>query len=484
MTKKIKFQLTILLIVILSTLSNKTNAQGELDKLFRKTKKKVEDKISKKIDNSVDNVLNGKDSTKKTEQKQVEAKTNQTAVYVPVGRRVDTPRTSRPLLSELKDEDFVQNSENPTYDPKNSRIQIAKNLLIDIPGKYPNGYNPKWRFIGYKSNLKFSREDWLHPKAQLTYQDKSLLIGDYGGKAVLRLKPYFNCECYADIMINGDVAVLTENPQVFEVGNFRKILNERSTGEPCIGGLNDAAKGGWGGKITLSANKNGDILMSLMLEDYTLPYTKTVNDHKTHTKTDVLHPSQVNYRYNAKDITIENEMSTEKANAIVIAEQEAKQRQKDYIAKTTKQADSLQKVIAKKYPQKDCRDCFTRSSNSSLQVTPTKTAYRDGYGDVYVESGTDWDINTKTEIKNKCGYDLTFIGLQQKYDEVNGYYLVEVTKTMEKGYNYRSDQGAMASLFTSFVGGGSEFNIVVQDKYYPNYARVGNVQWLRVIKLN
>lgn len=40
----------------------------------------------------------------------------------------------------------------------------------------------------------------------------------------------------------------------------------------------------------------------------------------------------------------------------------------------------------------------------------------------------------------------------------------------------------MASVFSSLIGGGSEFNILVQDKYYPNYATVGAVQWLKVIK--
>lgn len=456
-------------VFLILTISYKAHSQGVFDKI----KKKAEEAVNKKVDKATDDILNGKKRSPST--KTVD--TNQ------VNKSDNVPTKGRPKFSELKDEYFVQNASNPPKNSGDTRFRIAKNLMIDIRGKYPNGYQPKWRFISYSSNLKFSREDWLHPKAQLGYQDKSISLGDYGGKAVIRFKPHFDCECFADILIKDSISVLTENPQVYEVGNFRKILNERSTGEPCVGGLSNAAKGGWGGKITLSANPNGDLLMSLMLEDYTLPYTKVkVYDNKTKSYNDVFYPSQVNFRFNAKDVTVENEMSAEKATAIVVAELEAKQRQKDYIAKTTKQADSLQRVITKKYPQKDCRDCFLRNSNSSLQVTPTKTAYMNGYGDVWVESGSDWDINTKTEIRNKCGYDLTFIGLQQLYDERKGYYLTEVTKTMEKGYNYRSDQGAMASIFTSLIGGGSEFNIVVQDKYFPNYSTTGAVQWLKVIK--
>jgi hypothetical protein len=454
MTAKFKYILTFLLSVSLFlTTSYKANSQGFLDKL----KKKAEDALNKKVDKKVDDVLDGK---KKSNDVTV-SNTNEKG-----------SSDGRPKLSELRESDFIQNDKNPEYDANNTRYRIAKNLLIDIAGKYPNGYVPKWRFINYNSPLNFTLENWLNPRANTSQGKKNIAIGDYNGKAVIRLDAFVLCHCFADIVTKDSVNVLTENPQTFEINNFRRILNDRSTGEPCMPANNPNYAGGWAGKITLSANRNGDITMDLMLENYSA-------EKKTR---DAVKPSQVSIRYIAKGITVENEMSAEKATAIVVAEQEAKQRQKDYIAKTTKQADSLQKIIAKKYPQKDCRDCFTRNSNSSLKVTPTKTAYRDGYGDVYVESGTDWDINTKTEIKNKCGYSLTFIGLEQMYDEERGYYLIEVTKTMEKGYSYRSDQGAMESIFSSLVGGGSEFNIKVQDKYYPNYAIVGAVQWLKVVK--
>jgi hypothetical protein len=454
MPAKFNYILTVSFVTtIFLSINYDAKSQGLLDRL----KKKVE----KAVDKKADDIIDGKKKNSNTPIENSENEKNESS-------------NGRPKLSELKDEDFNKNEPNPEYDDKNTRFQIAKNLMIDIKGKYPNGYLPKWRFINYPSPLKFARENWINPTANLFYEDKNISMGDYGGKAVIRFKPHYNCECYADIIVKENFAVITGTPKVFEIGNFRKILNEMSTGEPCIGGFSNdwKAQGGWGGKVTLSANSNGNILMDFVLEEYSA-------DHQ---KGKTFMPSQVSYRFRAKGTTVENEMSAEKATAIVVAEQEAKQRQKDYITKTTKQSDSLQKVIAKKYPQQDCRNCFSRNSDSKLQITPTKTAYRDGYGDVYVESSTDWDINTKTEIKNKCGYGLTFIGLQQMYDEEKGYYLVEVTKTMEKGYNYISNQGAMGSLFTSLVGGGSEFNIKVQDKYYPNYATVGAVQWLKVVK--
>lgn len=482
MTSKPKhFLTTILIAIVVLTINNDVKSQGLFDrakaKLEAKLKeekerkqKELEAKLNKKVDTKVDEVLDGK---KKTD----EGSNN--------GNSEKSNSVGRPKLSELKESDFAQNEPNPVYNAENTRFQIARNLLIDIKGKYPSTYLPKWRFISYASPIKFKIEDWLKPKTNSNLDDRYIWIGDYKGKAVIRFKAHFNCECFAEIMIKDSFSVISSTPKTFELKNFTSILNDMASGQPCVGGLYPQKDGGKGGKITLMSNDNGDLQVSLMFEYYTLPEKgKTFFNTKTktnETKEDI--PSQVHYRYIANNVLADNEMSAEKANAIVKAEQEAKQMQKDYIAKTTKQADSLQKILAKKYPQKDCRNCFSKNSNSSLKVTPTTTVYTNGYGDVVgSSSGSDWDINTKTEIKNKCGYDLTFIGLKQMYDEEKGYYLMEVNKIMEKGYDYRSDQGAMASIFSSLIGGGSEFNIVVQDKYYPNYATVGAVQWLKVVK--
>jgi hypothetical protein len=467
MTKKLNFGFTVILTVCtFLAFPNDASSQRLLDRI----KRKVEDGLTKKAGDITNDILNGKKSksTADTDKKN-HSKDNDSTVK------------KRPKLSELRDEDFVQNSINPPADSSKTRFSIANNLYIDIQGKYPVGYQPKWRFISYKSKLKYSREDWLRPKAQLFYEDRELSIGAYNGKAVVRFKPHYDCECFADISIK-DVTVLSENPQVFELVNFRKILNERSTGEPCIGGLSNAAKGGWGGKIALSANRNGDLIMNTLMEDYTVPYSKMERLNKSSmNQTEVFYPSQVNFRYTATNISIENEMSAEKVKDIIAKEQEAKQRQKDYISKMKKQSDSLQKIIATKYPGAGCKDCFVRNSNSSLKATPTKTAYKIDDA-VYVESGTDWDVNTKTSIKNICNYPLIFVGIQQLYDEERGYYLQEITKRMEPGYSYNSDQGLMSTIFTSFIGGGSEFNFTIQDKYYINYAYVGAVQWLKVVK--
>jgi hypothetical protein len=466
--------------IILILCANQTYGQGGF---FKKVKEKIERKIDSAANNATDRILNGGGgNTNQTQTKpQIQTGSVETGDVKPADKT-----SGRPKLSEISDDDFTQHTSNPAKNNDDTRIRLAGNLFVDMTGKYPIGYDPKWRFISYPSSLSVEKENWFRPTSQVAHAKYPLTIGEYNNKAVVRLTPVPGCECFADILIKNDFTVLNNQPQTFKITNFRKILNERSTGEACMNAYNNNRdlNGGYEGKITLAANENGDITMDFMMEYYSEEWKERDKYNKQAKDYDyIIHPKQVSYRYSAKNITIENEMSPVKANAIVAAEIEAKQKQKDYVAKMTKQSDSLQKIITNKYPGAGCKDCFVRNSNSSLSVTPTTTVYTNGYGDVVgTQSGSDWDINTKTTIKNKCNYPLKFVGIQQFYDTEKGYYLKEVTKVMEAGYSYNADQGIMSSLFTSFVGGGSEFNIAIQDKYVVSYAGVGVVQWLKVIK--
>lgn len=415
-------------------------SQSLFDKALNISKKQVEKKIKEKVND----VTNTKDNEKSSSKSKKESE--------------------QTIISES---DFKQNNNFPQENPNNTRIRIAQNLALDIKGKYPSGYKPKWRFINYKSELDFDIENYINKRSELGHGRRSIAIGDYKGKAVLRFGAFIGCDCYAEIVIDEPLNVLTEVPQTFKVTNFQTITNERITGEPCRSRSNNMyTDGGWEGKITLSANENGDISMDLLVENYRLASRFS--------------EAGVSYRYIANNIIIENEMSAAKASGIIEAEKEAKKRQKDYIEKTTKQANELQKLIAKKYPQANQKDCFYSSRGNYISSTTVDKIFVDT-GD-YAGSSTDYDWSIKTEIKNTCNYGLTFIGIQQLYDEQKGYYLVEVTKNMDKGYHYSSDQTAMETMFTSLIGFGSEFNFKLQDKYYPTYASVGGTQWIKVIK--
>lgn len=439
-------------------------------KLFQQPKPELRRQVTFQLNRRSDGVGSAAPAQKVEPATAPSAATNPVAANPP-GATTSTASaaraSARPKLSELRDEDFVQNAQNPEEGPNNTRVRIAGNLAIDVAGQYPLGYKPAWRFITYKSQLSVTVEDWLQPKSQVQQSPAPFSIGDYSGKAVIRMNGGDGFDCFADIAIKGDLAVLSENPQVFELDNFRRILNERSTGEPCV---SRRAKGGFAGKLTLSANKNGDIVLGTMIESYTVERSDRKNTY----------PPQVHFRYLAKGITIENEMSADKAQKVVVAEQEAKQRQKDYLAKITEQSIALQKAILAKYPQPEVRKCF-QSSRGGYLASNTVDQYYVNSGN-YAGSKTSYDVRTVIEIKNVCTHAITFVGIEQRRDEAQGYYLAEITKTMPAGYAFKSDQGMLGSVFSALAGGGSEFDLVVQDTYAPKYATLRAPQWLRVVK--
>lgn len=445
-----------ILFLILFGISNTLYSQSILDVLEKKInnklkqrEKKEERSLERKVDKGIDKVID------EVENSFIKSKNAVSSGY---------------KYSEIKESDFYQ-TEN-VKEPMNgfSRLKIANNLFLHVKGVYPKGYNPNWRFISYRSELQYEVADWVFQNAHTKYDKIAFTLGDYDGKAIIEFKPYIGSLGYAVINIK-DMAVISEKPQTFKITNFEKVVNNRMSGEQLIS-LNNAwyMNGGFEGRITLSCDEDGNIKMDLLIESYS----------KKESRGRTYHEPQVYKAFHAKGIKIDNEMSPAKAIGIIKAEQEAKQRQKDYEVKTIKQADILQKNISKKYQQSDCKSCFYSSRGSYISSSRIDEYYV--HSGAYAGSHTNYDINTKTVIKNKCNYSLMFIGIQQLNSEEKGYYLEEVTKTMPVGYDYSTDQGLVGTLFTSLLGGNSEFNFAVQDKYVVKYASVGSVQWLRVIK--
>jgi hypothetical protein len=361
-----------------------------------------------------------------------------------------------------------------------SRLKIARNLALDVKGKYPIGYEPKWRFISYNSKLKFSKEDLAHPTYNSPPSSFDVSLGDNKGKAVLRIKMYTLCECFADIVISDTLGVIGTTPQTFQLTNFQKILNQMGTGEPCSSGFDDRYTGGGSqGQITLSANENGDIVMSMVIETYSKEWKKRgkYNSAKKEWDYSVI-PSSVSYRYTTSNITVDNEMSPEKVAAIIKAEDEVKQRRKDFLAKSKKQVDSLIALIPKKYAGTECRSCF--SNNRDYSINPVTHEYYYVNSGNYSHSETDYNLSTSLVVKNKCNYPITFVGIQQLYDSERGYYYVDVTKKMEANYEYEAQQGMFSYLFTSLMGANQD--IYLQQEYSIPGATLNSVQWLKVIR--
>jgi hypothetical protein len=362
-----------------------------------------------------------------------------------------------------------------------SRLKIARNLALDVKGKYPIGYQPKWRFISYNSKLKFSKEDLAHPAYNSPPPSFDVSLGDNKGKAVLRIKMFSLCECFADIVISDTLAVIGSTPQTFQLTNFQKILNQMGTGEPCSSGFDDRYTGGGSqGQLTLSANENGDLVMNMVIENYSKEWKKRgkYNSAKKEWDYSVI-PSSVSYRYTTNNITVDNEMSPEKVAAIIKAEDEAKQRRKDFLAKSKKQVDSLLALIPKKYAGTECRTCF--SNNRDYSINPETHEYYYVNSGNYSHSETDYNLSTSLVVKNKCNYPITFVGIQQLYDSERGYYYVDVTKKMEANYEYEAQQGMFSYLFTSLMGANQD--IYLQQEYSIQGATLNSVQWLKVIRM-
>jgi|GEM_PF-2283426 len=364
-------------------------------------------------------------------------------------------------LTVIKESDFVQDPVPHKKSPNNTRFKIADNLKIDIKGKYPAGYVPKWRFIFEKSPLTFDIENYIVKRTNLAHENIPIAITSYNGKAVLRFSAFINAALYADIVIKDSLAVLTQTPQTFKLTNFQQIINDRPAGQRYVSTNNNYFAGGFEGKITLSANENGDITMNLLIEAF--------NGGSRFKE------AGVSYRYLANNVNIENQMSAEKANGIVAAELEAKRKYADYIKKSEKQIAELMATIKTKYPGYNCISCFSRTSSYGAEPTTTKTLWSNG------EVTEDYDLNVTStmKIENKCNQELTFIGIQQLYDAVNGYTYKDVTRTMEANYYYKVKEGLFMSIFTSVAG--IDGDIRVYPEYNIAAARIGAIQWIRVM---
>ncbi|HWB27634.1 MAG TPA: hypothetical protein VG738_19290 [Chitinophagaceae bacterium] len=452
--------------IFLITMLNYVPAEAQLSGWLKKQKDKILNKIDSLTSKKVDKLLNGKESNSPSQQG-TDINNN------------DNATQGRPKGSAIKDADFVQNVTNPPLDSNNTRVMIAKNLFVDIKGRYPQGYGPKWRFIGTSSNLDFDVDDYVFPTTYQKHETKTIGIGDYEGKAVLSYNAFSTCDCYAEIEIDS-FAVLTAKPQTFRIIDFQKVLNSKTTGEKCRSDWNTEtyANGGFEGEITLSANENGDIKMSLMIENYSQETTSNNYDPVTRSYPVKINPPAVSFRYTANNISLNNDMSAQKANEIIAEENAAKQRQVDFVNRSKKQVDSLMKVIVKKYPGTECSSCFYRSRGVSIDPTTTNYYYVDGGG--YAGSSTDYNLNTSLVIKNKCDYKIMFIGIEQLYDDNKGYYYKDVTQTMDAGYEYTTNQGMFSYAFTSLLGLNSD--LILQKEYCINCATVNSIQWLRVIK--
>jgi hypothetical protein len=144
---------------------------------------------------------------------------------------------------------------------------ITDNLSIAIK-KNPVDYAPNWNFINQEAPLDFTVENHVAPRLTGAKRTFNVQMAGYQGRAVIGFNAFINCECIADLNITAH-AQITEQPQTFQLVNFRKYANNgNAVGGPCAGIGNSFYGGGWSGQVTLSTDLQGNITAVLLFQSY------------------------------------------------------------------------------------------------------------------------------------------------------------------------------------------------------------------------
>lgn len=161
------------------------------------------------------------------------------------------------------------------------QFKVAENIYINIPGKYPNTFTPTWNYVRTINNSVDA--DSKTPVKVENFIDNviydrlvNVFIGSYEGKAVIFTNYAGGNLQIADIRVD-QPTILTSNPQTFILENFRldysKIRPEK---------FKSPIYSNFGGRINLSTNSNGDLIMSYVLETYNatgaMTFRMTAND--------------------------------------------------------------------------------------------------------------------------------------------------------------------------------------------------------------
>lgn len=299
----------------------------------------------------------------------------------PVGKAQRISGNANMANSQLRKSDYFQTTQVAAEKSGYTRHSIAGNLSVDIKGNYPKGYAPLWNYVSQWAPLTFHVDNYIAARSLSPTESRNIVIGEYKGKAVLGFNALTSCDCIADIAIN-DIALLTNIPQTFKVTNFRKLQNGIVTESNCTGNTNNIyTAGGFEGKITLSANENGDIEMSLLIENYRLA--------------DRFSPAGVSYRYAAQQVNIVNK------NTVAHALNTVKQKWEQAIA------DSLARIEQERRRAENERNFELNIQHSLSKVAKAQNAYPGNYACL------------KEDREEKVDYGIEYETITEKFGTVD-----------------------------------------------------------------
>lgn len=388
-----------------------------------------------------------------------------------------TNELQRPQYSDLETEAFFQMPSKPNDDKTKTRVKFIGNILIDIEGKYPAGYAPNWDILKDYVSLQLISDNLTLPNSKPRTETFPIKLTENNGKPYI-LTGSYGGECYGEILVKDDYSVISDTKQVYELANFKKVMNNRFSDEPCF--RNTPQKypfKDYAGRISFTSDENGDIVSDFLLEvnseEIILP--RHYNKETRKTETNFKQLSQVIYKYRYSNVLFPNNMSAKKATEKENAEIEAKRKHADYIKTSQLQIANLMKVINRKYAGFDCKSCYFRNSQYGTETYRTKTLWSDGS----VDYGTDYSINNTMILKNRCNQDLTFVGIRQMHSDEKGYYYEDVEKKWPANFYQESKEGLLMSIFTSMTG--LDGDIRLSDSYSIENARIGSIQWIKIV---
>lgn len=354
-------------------------------------------------------------------------------------------------------------------------FKIANNLELDIAGNYPKGYEPKWQYLSTMDRLDFVLEQFVNKYSPATKKDtKNIFIGYYDGKAVVRFTQFVTCDCIADLDIKSGIARISTQQQTFRLVNFRKYMNGKASGEPCISSSNFYTQGGWKGYITLSGSPNGDLLMNLEFESYN--------------GTDRFTLGGMSFRWTAQNISIPNLMTPEKAKATIIAKEnqrkESEARQIEYAREERKRdslfeieiKDSYAKVVKKQstFPKEEnAGNClriekgskYIPGTPSSSEMLPEYRTNPDGsMGEThYIEvthTGKPGYYESYEGFKNTCNHTVSIKGIEKLRSKAGTIYFKDASFQIPAG-----------EITNSIV--------LIENDYKANSAEIGSTHYYR-----
>ncbi|MFP5041895.1 hypothetical protein [Parasediminibacterium sp. JCM 36343] len=379
--------------LIISIVFSSLQSKAQLLNDIKKKAKEVQD-AAKQVKSTVKEVTgtvstpkettNAKPTETKPQTTKPETNKSETKIYVPEMRKYNAPTTTRPLLSELKDEKDIIVT---TVEPNTTKVEIAKNLILYIKGKYPTGYKPNWKCVWSPDNIVFKAENNVVKRPIFNTDNLKANIAAIENKAIV-----FFDGGISDIIIPNGVAIINEQPQTFKLDNFRNFKD----GQP-YRQKNPFFKGGWVGVITLSSKPNGDIIMSLKIDGY--------GDNRTKGR-------YLSYGWSVENYLLQNQTTPENAFADIKEKRDAKVRDSLNAIQMAKEAEAeriaFEKQIKNSYQDvMKVQNAAQYSFNFSCLKIENESYTTPGYSQSYQQEIIATNGNTlgyETKYRWKPGY--------------------------------------------------------------------------------